>query len=83
MNKLIMIASMALTVIMFASGHTVSLLVTVVGMSLNLPGPLAESPMAWVWLVISLLILFGVSLLFCRWFARKVEKKIVAESTFE
>ena len=83
MNRLIMTASIAMTVIVFASGHAVTFLVTVVGMSLDLPGPLAESPMAWVWFVLSLLILFCVSLVFCRWFAWRIEMKILAESTFE
>lgn len=83
MKNLIFAASAALTFIIFASGYAVQFLITIAAMSLDLPGPYADSPVAWVWFVVSLLFLFGVSLVFCRVFARRVEKKLLARTTFE
>lgn len=82
MRKLIVIASLALTVIMFGMGYAASFLITVIAMSFNLPGPYADSPIAWVWFALSLLIVFGVSFLFCRWLARRIERKIFLRNTF-
>ena len=83
MRNLIIVATLAMTAIMFAMGYAVSFVVTAIAMSLDLPGPYAASPIAWVWFGLSLLMLFGVSFAFCQWFARKVEKRILTESTFE
>ncbi len=76
-------AATVLTVIIFAMGYVVEFLITVLAMSLDLPGPYAESPITWVWFGISILLVFAVSLLFCRWFARTVEKRVRVERTFE
>ena len=82
MRNLIVIASLALTVIMFGIGYAVDFLVTVIAMSLELPGPYADSPIAWVWFAVSLVCVFGVSILFCRWLARRIERKLLLRNTF-
>lgn len=83
MKKLVLVASFILTVIMFASGYAVQYLITIIAMTFDLPGPLIESFMSWPWFVFSLLFLFGVSYLFCRWFGRRVERRTAAATTFD
>lgn len=83
MKRIIVFSSLILTVMMFAAGHGVTLIVTVIGMAFNLPGPYSEEPIKWAWFILSLLILFGVSYLFCHQFALRIEKKILAKGIFE
>ncbi len=75
MNRLVLVAALILTAIMFASGHAVQFLVTIIGMTFDLPGPLIDSYMSWIWFAFSMLFLFVVSYLFCRWFGHRVEKR--------
>lgn len=83
MTKTNAIAASVLTLVMFASGYLVSFVVNVLAALFKVPGPYSESPVAWVWFVLSLLILFGMSMAFCVWFARIIEKKTRVESTFQ
>jgi bacteriorhodopsin len=82
-RTLTIVASALLTAIMFASGYAVQFLVTVIAMAFDLPGPLIDSPYSWVWFGFSVLFLFAVSFLFCRWFARRIEKRTIFTRTFE
>ena len=83
MKRIILVAAIALTAILYAMGYAVEFVITALAMSLDLPGPYSDSPVVWVWFAVSLVTVFGVSLGFCRWFARRIEKKVVSESTFE
>lgn len=83
MKRILLIATLVLTVVMFAVGHAVSYLVTIVALSLDLPGPYSTSPIAWIWFVLSAIFLFCVSFIFCRWIASKIEKLTKAKNTIE
>lgn len=82
MRSLIVKASAMLTLGILVMGYAIEFLFTVTSMTLNLPGPYADSPAAWVWFGMSLLIFFAASFAFCRWFAGRVAKKSLADRTF-
>jgi hypothetical protein len=83
MKTLVVVASLMLTVIMFAVGHIVGFMSSFLAITFNLPGPYSESPEAWIWFVLSLLVLFGVSYAFCGWLTRNVQKKLSVSKIFE
>ena len=83
MRKLIVIWSIILTITMVASGYAAQFLTTVLAMSLNLPGPLSESPIAWLWFAVSVALLLTISFAFCWAFARQLEKRLGMGKSFE
>ena len=83
MRRLILVSTIALMVILYATGYALELGITLLAMNLDLPGPYSESPVAWLWFGVSILTFFGVSLGFCHWFARRIKKLVITESTFE
>ena len=82
MKSLLAKASATLTLGILAIGYAIEFLFTVISMKLNLPGPYTNSPIAWVWFGMSVLIIFAASLAFCRWFAARVAQKSLADRTF-
>lgn len=83
MKRLILVATIALMVILYVTGYALEVGITVLAMSLDLPGPYSESPVAWLWFGMSMLTFFGVLLGFCHWFARRIKRMVITESTFE
>ena len=83
MRGIIWIGSMLLAVILFGIGHAIAFLTTMLAMAFDLPGPYADDPTAWLWFAISVVVVLAVSVIFCRWFARRVERQVRTESTFE
>ncbi len=82
MSKLIVIASILLTSIMVAMGYVVTFVTSMFAIALKLPGPYADAPIAWVWFGFHIVLLFGVSFWFCRWLARRIEKRNYVGDTF-
>ena len=82
MKRLVLVSASILTVLIFASGYAISFLVTVLAMSLDLPGPYADHPVAWLWFVLSIAILFGMSWLFCKWLVRRAERRVTDAEIF-
>ncbi len=82
MKRLVLLATAFLTVIIFASGHLLSFVTTVLAVWLDLPGPYADDPTAWVWFVVNVVILFAISFAFCRWLVRQVERRVIEADTF-
>jgi membrane protein implicated in regulation of membrane protease activity len=74
-TRLIAITSLILTAILFASGYVVVFVTSMIAIWFDLPGPYSDKPIAWLWLVLNVLMLFIISFVFCRWFARRVEKR--------
>lgn len=83
MRKLIASASLMLTAIMFASGYVVVFVTNFAAAILKLPGPYSDAPVAWVWLAVSLVILFVASVMFCGWLVRAVEKRLRVQGVFQ
>ena len=83
MNRTVLAAAAVLTVILYVVGYAVQFAITFLAMTFDLPGPYSDSPMAWIWGALGLAAAFGMSLGFCRWFARRIEKKLLSERTFE
>ena len=71
-----------LTLGILALGYVIEFSFTIISMNLNLPGPYANSPVAWVWFGMGMLTIFAASFAFCRWFAARVAKKSLADRTF-
>ena len=82
MKRLTLVATIALMVILYVTGYALEIGITLLAMNLDLPGPYSESPIAWVWFGLSLATFFGILFGFCHWFARRVQKKVITESTF-
>ena len=83
MRRSILLGTAVLAVILFAIGHAISFLVTVLAMTFDLPGPYSDDPIAWIWFGLSLLIVVVVSFLFCRWFARRIDKSKASKAGVE
>ena len=83
MNGVLVRAVLMLTVIMFASGYVVTFVTSMFAIALNLPGPYSQEKVAWLWLALHVVMLFGTSFLFCRWLARKVERSTVSDRTMD
>ena len=83
MRRTIILASLILTAIMFASGYVIVYTTSFLAMALELPGPYSQNPIAWLWVALSVLMLFVASLAFCRWLARRVERQSLTSRTFE
>jgi 4-hydroxybenzoate polyprenyltransferase len=81
--RLIALASLILTAVMFASGYIVVFVTSMLAIWSNLPGPYSSKPIAWLWLVLNVLMLFIISFVFCRWFARKIDKRNDSTGTFK
>ena len=82
MRGLVLVSASILTVLFFASGYAISFLVTVLAMALDLPGPYADHPVAWLWFGLSIAVLFGISWLFCRWLVRRAERRFADTEAF-
>ncbi|MEL6487490.1 MAG: hypothetical protein AAFQ13_10155 [Pseudomonadota bacterium] len=83
MNRLLLLAAGALTIIIFLIGYALQFIVTFIAVLFDLPGPYADHPAAWVWFALNLGIVFAVAYLFCRWLAHKVEARVRITSEFE
>ncbi|MDZ4308693.1 hypothetical protein [Allopontixanthobacter sp.] len=83
MTRLVLIGTLVLSVILFGIGYAIEFIVTIFAMAFDLPGPYSDDPVAWVWFGVSLILVLIISFLFCRWFAKSIEKKFEAESTFK
>ena len=82
MKRQILFASLVLSILMFAMGHVVVFMTSMISIALDVPGPYTKEPIAWLWLALHISILFGVSWLFCRWLAKRIERNNAIEKTF-
>jgi len=82
-KRLILVAAATLTVVIFASGYLISFVTTILAMWLDLPGPYADDPVAWLWFALSIAILFAISFAFCRWLVGRVERRFKDAATFQ
>lgn len=83
MKKLLVISTLALTLILYGIGYAVSFAITVLAMTFDLPGPYSDDPIVWLWFGLSLLSLLAVAFLFCRWLINRARQEARKEATFE
>ena len=83
MKRVVWVGTFVLTIIIFVTGYAVEFLITVLAMALDISGPYSDDPVAWLWFGVSMPAVVAISFLFSSWFARRAEKKIRVERTFE
>jgi len=79
---MVLAAAALLTVILYVVGYAVQFAITFLALSFDLPGPYSDTPMVWVWFAFGLSAAFGMSFGFCRWFARRIEKQVLSDRTW-
>lgn len=76
MRKLLIVASLILTIVMFLISYVVIFVTSAIAVGFKLPGPYADAPIAWLWFGLHITMMFGVSFLLCRWFAHRISKQV-------
>ena len=76
MRTTILSAALILTLITFFDGHAISIIIVLISKPFDLGGPYSPGWIAWAWFGFSLLFLFTISFVFCRWFAGRISKHL-------
>ncbi len=83
MTRLVIIASLIMTTVVFATGAVLQIVIAFIALSFDFQGPNSGSSIYWVWLGLSALAMFVVSLLFCRWLVRRAQNDVRISRVFE
>jgi H+/Cl- antiporter ClcA len=82
-SRLVFIAALIMTVVVFATGAMLQLMIAFIALRFDLQGPNSASSIYWFWLGLSALTMFFVSLLFCRWLVRRAQNAVHISKVFE